>query len=87
MSLFNDVGKGMEYTLSKFVNGASSEKGRYPERQGCCLQGPREAGGWAGRNLMKVKKGKCRVLCLGKNNSTHQDRLPPKQLCRKSPSG
>lgn len=34
---------------------------------------------WAGRNLMKFKKGKCRVLCLG-NNLRHQCSLVTKRL-------
>jgi len=30
---------------------------------------------WAQRNLMKFKKGKCRLLPLGRNNPMHQYRL------------
>jgi len=30
---------------------------------------------WAERNLMKVNKGKCKVLHLGRNNPMHQHRL------------
>jgi len=30
---------------------------------------------WVQRNLMKFKKGKCRVLHLGRNNPMHQYRL------------
>ena len=30
---------------------------------------------WADRNLMKLSKGKCQVLPLGRNNPRHHDRL------------
>jgi len=30
---------------------------------------------WTGRNLMRFNKSKCRVLHLGRNNSTYQYRL------------
>ncbi|PKU49092.1 hypothetical protein llap_745 [Limosa lapponica baueri] len=30
---------------------------------------------WAERNLVKLNKGKCKVLHLGRNNSIHQYRL------------
>ena len=30
---------------------------------------------WAERNLMRLNKGKCRILHLGRNNIMHQYRL------------
>ncbi|PKU38515.1 contactin-associated 3 [Limosa lapponica baueri] len=35
---------------------------------------------WSVRNLMKFSKGKCKVLYLGRSNSTHQYRLGARQL-------
>lgn len=35
---------------------------------------------WAKKNLMKVNKSKCQVLCLKRNNTKHQDRLGAKWL-------
>lgn len=31
---------------------------------------------WVDRNVMKFNEGKCKVLCLGRNNPMYQWRLP-----------
>lgn len=41
---------------------------------------------WAGRDLMRCSKSKCRVLHVGRNNCTHQDRLEADLLQRSCPS-
>lgn len=35
---------------------------------------------WTSSNLMNLNKGKCKILHLGKINSTHQERLGADQL-------
>lgn len=46
---------------------------------------------WSDRSLMKFSKGKCEVLCMRKNNPTHQycirGQSAGKQICSTGPVG
>ncbi|KAK4823681.1 hypothetical protein QYF61_005652 [Mycteria americana] len=59
----NDLDDGTEKTLSKFADDT---------KLGVVAEGPALSGEWAD---MKFKKGKCKVLHLGRNNSRHHWRL------------
>lgn len=78
----NDLDDGTEHTLCKFAG--STKSGEVADTSDHCAAMQRDLDRpekWAGRNLMKFRKGKCRVLCLG-NNLRHQK--AGKQFCRDS---
>jgi len=72
----NDLDEELQCTLSKFADNTKL-RGVVDTSQGCAaIQRHLDTlESWAERNLMKFKKGKCRVLHLGRNNLMHQYRL------------
>ena len=78
--LFNifisDMDKGTESTLSKFADDTKL-RGVAGTSEGCATisQALHRMENWAGRNLMRFNKSKCRVLHLRGNNCLHQYRL------------
>ncbi|PKU40658.1 poly rna polymerase gld2 isoform x1 [Limosa lapponica baueri] len=70
------IDEGTECTLSEFADDTKL-RGVADTPQDCAIiqEALDTLESWAERNLMKFNKGKCRVLHLGRNNPTHQNRL------------
>ncbi|PKU37178.1 hypothetical protein llap_12518 [Limosa lapponica baueri] len=69
------------YTLSKFaVNTNLGRVADAPEECAAIQRDHKRLKKWAGRSLMRSKKGKCKVLHLGWNSPRHQYRLEAAQL-------
>lgn len=77
--------EGIESTLSKFT-GDTKLGGLSDIPRGCAAihQDLYRLKSWAGRNLMRFTKRKCRVLHLGRNNHMHQCRIGDDPLERSS---
>jgi len=69
----NDLDEESECTLSKFADDTKLG-GEADTLAGCAAiqQDLDRLESWAERNLMKLHRGKCRVLQLGRNNPMHQ---------------
>ena len=72
----NDLDEGMEFSFSKFADDTKLG-GLDDTSEGCVTihQDLDRLESWAGRNLMRFNKSKCRVLHLRRNNHGHQYRL------------
>ena len=69
----NDVDERIESILSKFAD-YTKLGGVADAPEGCATiqQDLDRLESWAGRNLIKCNKSKCRVLHMGKSNCIHQ---------------
>ncbi|RMC19300.1 hypothetical protein DUI87_03907 [Hirundo rustica rustica] len=72
----NDLEEGIKYTLSKFAGDTKLGAVADPsEGSAAILWDLDQLQGWAERNLMRLSKGKCRVLHLGRNSPKCPHRL------------
>ena len=72
MVFTSGLDEGIESTLSKFAD--DTMLGGVAGTPEGCVTTQQDLGrleSWAGRNLMRVDKSKCRVLHLGRNNHLH----------------
>ena len=75
----------MESTLSKFAHDTQlGGVADTPEGSAAIQQDLDRVESWAGRNLMRFKKSKCRILHLGRNSCMHEYRLGADLLKRSS---
>lgn len=73
--LFNkDLDKGMKFTLSRFGDDIGAVANT-PENSAAIQLGHDRLENWVERRLMRFNKGKCRILCLGRNNPKYLHRL------------
>ncbi|KAK4829090.1 hypothetical protein QYF61_002041 [Mycteria americana] len=71
-------------SLGRFPNDQKKASAAPAFKKGDPQENYKVAGGWAGRNLVKSNKGKCRVLYLGRINSMHQASLAQSNFSEKS---
>ena len=81
----NDRNEGIESTLSKSADDTKLRGvADRPESCAAIQQNLDRLKSWAGRNLMRFNKSKCRFLHLGRNNCMHPYRLGDDLLKRSS---
>lgn len=73
--LFNkDLDKGMKFTLSRFGDDIGAVANT-PENSAAIQLAHDRLENWVERRLVRFNKGKCRILCLGRNNPKYLHRL------------